>query len=139
MNKPVIPGQRPGETPMDAQNRRSRELMSGKTARELAEEGAQRAVDHANAVEEDWGDRAFKHFRAYALANTQFMTEDVRVHAYANGLPHAPDGRAWGAVTMRAKRERIVAVDHYANTRIKPAHATPRPVFRSLIMGGIVN
>lgn len=109
------------------------------TARELAVEGMERAVDHADAVEEDWSERAFKAFRRFAESNTMFMSEDVRVWAYQQGLTHPPDGRAWGSVAVRAQRERVIAVDHYANTKVKPAHATPRAVYRSLIMGGIDN
>lgn len=111
--------------------------MAEKTAMELAMEGARRALDHANAVEQNWGDLAFQFFKLYAQAHTLFQTEDVRVWSYKNGLPHAPDGRAWGAIALEAKRAKIIVCDSYANTKVKPAHAAPRAVWKSLIMGGV--
>lgn len=109
------------------------------SAQQLADEGMKRAADHADAVQPEpkWTDQAYAFFLRYAEKNTLFMTEDVRVWSYQNGLPHPPDGRAWGHVTVRAKKERIIQTDHYQKTKYPPAHATPREVFRSLIMGGI--
>lgn len=114
-------------------------LHEEKSARQLADEGAQAAADHAERETVDWKKRALKAFEDYARNNTEFLTEDVRVWAHQNGLPGAPDGRAWGHVSKQAVKERFVEVSGYRNTRIKPAHAGPRAVYRSLIMGGIVN
>lgn len=104
----------------------------GPTAQELADDGMARAVDHADAVEEGWSERAYKLLCRYATEHSEFMTEDVRVWAHQIGLPKPPDGRAWGAVTLRAVKASIIYCHHYRKTRIPPAHATPRPVWRSL-------
>lgn len=106
------------------------------TARELAEEGMNRAADHADQVEPRWSDRAYEMLEGYALAHFEFMTEDVRVWAHEEGLPKPPDGRAWGAVTHRAIVAGLIRCDRYRKTRIPPAHATPRPVWRSQIFEG---
>lgn len=107
------------------------------SARELAQRGMQQAADHADAVEPRWTDRAFDMLKQYAVENREFMTEDVRVWANANGLAAPPAPQAWGAVTQRASREKLIVVDRYQPTRVPPAHATPRPVWRSKIYGGI--
>lgn len=101
------------------------------TAQDLAIDGMTRAIEHADAVEEGWGDRAYAMLVDFALGRFEFMTEDVRVWAHAQGLPVPPDGRAWGAVTVRAVRDKIIVRDRYQKTRIPPAHSTPRPVWRS--------
>lgn len=101
------------------------------TAQDLAIDGMTRAIEHADAVEEDWSERAYHMLLTYALNHFEFMTENVRVWAHDQGLPLPPDGRAWGAVTMRAVRDRIIVRDRYQKTRIPPAHSTPRPVWRS--------
>lgn len=111
-----------------------------KTPQQLAEEGARAAAEHADRVHQDWTDRAIAMFKVYAEHFTDFLAEDVRVFAHSNGLPPAPDPRAWGHVARKAvSPERLVAVSGYRNTRIPPAHAGPRAVYRSLIMGGIIN
>jgi hypothetical protein len=108
------------------------------STRELARRGMQQAADHADAVEEKWTDRAFALLKLYAEQEREFMTERLRVWAYEHGLPHAPDGRAWGAVTQRAVREQIIVRDRFELTQIPPAHATPRPVWRSRVFGGVI-
>lgn len=102
-----------------------------------AREGAQAAADHAERETEQWKDRALKAFKEYALNNTEFLTEDVRVWAHQNGLPAAPDPRAWGYVSRAAVNSRYVEISGYRNTRIPPAHAGPRAVYRSLVRDGI--
>lgn len=103
------------------------------TAQELADDGMNRAVDHADALEGGWSERAYSMLLDYAAQHFEFMTEDVRVWAHEQSLPMPPDGRAWGAVTLRAAKAKMIVVDRYRKTRIPPAHATPRPVWRSQI------
>jgi hypothetical protein len=103
------------------------------SAADLATIGMQRAVDHADQVEGGWSELAYAMLEQYAFSHCEFMTEDVRVWAHENGLAVPPDKRAWGAVTLRAVREKLVVCDRYRKTRIPPAHATPRPVWRSQI------
>lgn len=104
-----------------------------KTTQQLADEGMRVAGEHADAVEPDWQARAYACFERYARSHAEFMTEDVRTWAHEEGLPVPPDGRAWGAVTNRAARLKMVEVARYEKTKIPPAHATPRPVWRSLV------
>jgi hypothetical protein len=96
-----------------------------------AANGIDRAVAHADRVEAKWSQRAFELLEGYALFNFEFMTEDVRVWATEQGLPTPPDGRAWGAVTLRAVRDKIIVRDRFQRTRVPPAHSTFRPVWRS--------
>ncbi|HEX8577977.1 MAG TPA: hypothetical protein VF655_00095 [Allosphingosinicella sp.] len=103
------------------------------SAADAAAEGMARAAANADAKQEQWTARAFAYLTSYAETHFEFMTEDVRVAAYAEGLPVPSDGRAWGSVTQRAARENYIAVSAYRKTRIRPAHATPRPLWRSLV------
>lgn len=104
---------------------------------EMALAGMQQAADHADAVEESWGERAYQLLTGYAVEHFEFMTEEVRVWAHSIGLPKPPDGRAWGAVTHRAVRAGIITCHRYRKTKVPPAHATPRPVWRSNIFQGL--
>jgi hypothetical protein len=110
--------------------------MDAPTTQELAVDGMNRAVDHADRVEPGWSDQAYEMMEGYALSHFEFMTEEVRVWAYGEGLPQPPDGRAWGAVTSRAVKAGMIALNRYRKTRIPPAHATPRAVWRSILYQG---
>lgn len=104
------------------------------TAKELANDGMTRAIEHADQVEPDWGSRAAAILIDFASVNSEFMAEDVRVYAHkVLGLPQPPDPRAWGAIINSAVRQGIIVRDRYELTKIPPAHATPRPVWRSCI------
>lgn len=110
------------------------DLFDFANTRDLARDGMARAVEHADRVEPSWSDRASDILHRYALTNPEFMAEDVRVYAHKiEQLPSPPDPRAWGAVVNTAVRQGLIARDRYELTKIPPAHATPRPVWRSLI------
>lgn len=107
------------------------------TTQQLADDGMQRAVDHADAVEDRWSERAYQLLEEFAGSHYEFMTEDVRQWAHEQqDLPKPPDPRAWGAVTVRGIQSRLFIRIGYRKTRIPPAHATPRPVWRSTICPG---
>ena len=110
------------------------DLFAYADTRELARAGMRQAVDHADAEQPNWSARAADILRRYALVTPEFMAEDVRAYAHkVEHLPTPPEPRAWGAVVNAAVRNGIIARDRYALTKIPPAHATPRPVWRSLI------
>lgn len=103
-------------------------------SRALARDGMNRAIEHADRVEPSWSERATAILLDYATTHSEFMAEDVRVHAHkVMGLPNPPDPRSWGAVVNNAVRGGVIVRDRYELTKIPPAHATPRPVWRSRI------
>lgn len=83
--------------------------MTLKQARARGAIAAQACADAADRHNPGWVAAAFEAFVAYAILRGPergFTTEDVR--AAATTVPPAPDGRAWGAVAQRAKREGVV-------------------------------
>lgn len=107
------------------------------TAAQLAEQGMNLAADHADAVDPNWTNRAFGMLEQYARTHYEFMGEDVRQWAHdEGGLPLPPDGRAWGFVIVRGLKEGLYECVGYRKTRIPPAHATPRAIWRSAIWQG---
>lgn len=109
------------------------DLFDFMTAQALAEEGAQKAADHANAIEPGWSDRAYALLQSYAASHLEFMLEDVRNWAHRIGFPQAPSARAWGAVALRGARERLILRAGYRKTQNPLAHGTPATLWRSLI------
>lgn len=91
----------------------------------LAQEGAQRALDHAERVIEAWGDRAYTHALAFIAGQDAFTGEQVRAYAENHGLPPAPEPRAWGAVMLRLKRDGRTVFRGYDLSANKQAHNRP--------------
>lgn len=103
------------------------------SAADLAAEGMTRALDHADRTQEGWSARAYQLLEQYAVSHFEFMTEDARNWAHRFGLPQAPSARAWGAVALRACRDRIIVKAGYRKTANPLAHATPATLWRSQI------
>lgn len=98
----------------------------------LAEEGAERAANHAEREIDGWKEGAFELVRIFCGANAgaEFTMADIRL---ANpGFPDAPDNRAWGHVALRAFREGLVAKAGY--TRIQSAHARVQTLWRVIAL-----
>jgi hypothetical protein len=96
-----------------------------------AEDGAERAAEHAERVEPGWNDTALNYVRVFALCHGEFQTEDVREYAEDCGFDPPPDKRAWGSVALRAKRAGIIERVGYISTSRGPSHACPRAIWRT--------
>jgi hypothetical protein len=97
----------------------------------LGHAAAEEAADHAG---EDWKELAYSAFTRHAETNATFITENVRD---ANKqIPDPPDNRAWGAVALRAKRERIVEADGHSRATHLRVHGNTVTLWRSLIFNG---
>ncbi len=105
------------------------------TGRQLADEGMTAAVEHADAVEPSWSDDALKAIWRYALTNAVFAIEDVKEHAYANGLPEPPAGGSWGAPTKKAAKQGYIRRDGYRVSTNPSRHAQDVKLWRSQIYG----
>jgi hypothetical protein len=68
------------------------------------EAGMKRAVDHANAVHDEWEEMAFSFFLNVFLKHHKgvFMCEQVRLTS-EGVVPDPPSLRAWGGIITRAK------------------------------------
>jgi hypothetical protein len=79
------------------------DLFTPPTGTEIGHAKAKQAAAHAG---ESWQKTAYDAFVAFAKTHSAFKTEDVRS---ANpDIPPPPDPRAWGAISLMAKRNDIV-------------------------------
>ena len=99
--------------------------------------GAQLAADRADREIPDWSDRAyalvveFIHTHRYGAHLT---CEDVRAFADKRGLPKHDEGRAWGAVMLRAGRAKLVRNTGTVRKATDPkVHANPLTVWEVVI------
>ncbi len=98
-----------------------------------AEDGAERAADHAERVEAGWKDEALGVLLRYAAASggSTFMLENVRDYADEIGFTKPPTDRAWGAVTLRAKRAGLIVRAGFGCSSRGPAHAHPANLWKA--------
>lgn len=98
------------------------------TGRQLAEDGAKQASDHADRVIQGWSDRAYAHaltFLATHPDGQNFTTEQIRAYAGTKGLAPPPDSRAWGQVALRLKRAGRIEAVGFTHCKSPRSHASP--------------
>jgi hypothetical protein len=94
------------------------------------DDGMQRAVEHADAVDLFWSERAYGHVMDFCRTKITFLTEDARAFAEGRGLQAPPDGRAWGAVMQRAARNGLMKKAGYAPA--KSSNLSPKVLWEAL-------
>lgn len=95
-------------------------------------EGANRAAAKADRACSQWSDRALDFLKRWASLRGKepFMTEDVRMAAEeSDTYVPPPDGRAWGAVILRAKAQGLVTHLTYAPNKDPSCHGSPKSVW----------
>jgi hypothetical protein len=94
------------------------------TGEELRDGGIKLAADHADAMEPNWSEEAFKALKSFILGRRdEFMAEDVRKYARAIGVKEPANLRAWGAIFVRAsKKEKIIRQVGFAHVKNPNAH-----------------
>jgi hypothetical protein len=102
--------------------------MQQTQAEMFRDDGIKRAVDHADKVHESWSDKAFDLLKDYVGVigtDSECTSEMVRHYAEANGLPHPPDKRAWGAVMLKAARANILLKKGWTTATDPKVHCNP--------------
>jgi hypothetical protein len=96
-------------------------------ARDRAETGMQRSVDHADRDTPGWSERALEALRRYARIQAEdFTIEKARA---AIVLEAPPDQRAFGAVTQSAIRKGYIQkTGGYAAA--SSSNGSPKPLYR---------
>lgn len=83
---------------------------------ERRDKGIKAAVEHADAVELNWSERADIYVRNWLRrhGDDPFLMEDVVADAKREGFPDPPDGRAFGGVIRKLARDKAVIKVGYA-------------------------
>ena len=95
------------------------------SGQELARSGAKLALNHAEAIHENWGAEACDYLEIFIRVHPgrEFMAEEVREYATKRGLPPAPHLRAWGAVMQRAQKAGIIRWCGNRQVKNRKAHS----------------
>jgi hypothetical protein len=96
-------------------------LFEGNKLRDL---GIEQSFENAEIKCESWGSLAYSFLLEYIKENDKFMAEDVRV-ASEGIVPEPPSRRAWGAIFVMAKKNKIIKSIGFGNVKNPKAHRTP--------------
>lgn len=94
-------------------------------ARANRDEGIATAINHANAVNEGWSDKAYAMFKEWLSGWPKghcFQIETFRVSASARGLPEPPSARSFGYIAVRARKEGLIKSNGQKATSSSTAH-----------------
>lgn len=106
-------------------------------ARAQRDAGMQRAIEHAEDLNEDWSEQAYDFLIAFAQRNATFQSEDVSdASKRVTGFPQPPTDRAWGSIYTRAARAGVI--EQHGIARSRRRHASVCILWRSLVFGGNV-
>lgn len=90
----------------------------------LRDKGIKQSFENAEDKNDKWGKYAYSFLLEYIKSNKRFMAEDVRV-ASKGVVPEPPSKRAWGAIFVSAKKNKLIKSIGFGNVKNPKAHRTP--------------
>ena len=88
-----------------------------------------RAVEHADAVNENWSINAYNFLMEYMKTHHEFFCEDVMLASFGV-IPKPPDPRAWGSIITKARKSGKIISLGFKSVKIKTNHCAPRNFWR---------
>ena len=105
-------------------------LFEGNKLRDL---GINQSFENAENNSEGWGKCAYSFLLQYIKTNNTFMAEDVRV-ASKGIVSEPPSKRAWGAIFVMAKKNKLIKPIGFRNVKNPKAHRTPATLWEVNLM-----
>lgn len=93
------------------------DLFEFATALAERDAGILQAAQHADEVHPGWTDEARGHVKRYAATHREFISEDCSDAAYAAGLAHPSDPRAWGKVYRAEAKAGTICKAGYGHSK----------------------
>lgn len=105
-------------------------------ARAARDAGMSQAIQRAERIDDEWPDLAYGFLCRYARTHDQFISEEATAEADRLGYGSPADPRAWGSVIRKAARADVIRRTSMTKPRLK-GHASPGPVWQSLVFSGV--
>lgn len=99
-----------------------------KTGDILRDKGIEASINHANLIQEDWGEKAYLLFLEFIKSHTEFKCEDFRNWSSPQ-LSTPPSLRAFGSIIVRAVKSGLITRIGFENVSNPRAHKTPVSVW----------
>ncbi|MES2488532.1 MAG: hypothetical protein V4607_01985 [Pseudomonadota bacterium] len=106
-------------------------LPTKSEARKRADEGMQKAGDHADEEHAFWRQEAARFVSRFAETHVDFLAEDV-INASRGIVPAPPDGRAWGCVFKTAAKDSVIEKIGYRPA--KTSNLSPKVLWGSRVL-----
>jgi len=106
------------------------------TARAARDAGMQQALQHAERFDDEWPDLALAFLCRYAFTHEFFTVEEMTAEARRLGYGSPTDDRAWGSIIRKAACCDVIRRTGMTKPRLK-GHASPGPVWQSLVFSGV--
>lgn len=88
--------------------------------------GMNKAVAHANQVNEGWEQKAREFIiNKFLPLHKRFMTEELRAFATENGFEMPPHARAWGGIIKGIANDFLIISLGFQKVKNTKAHRTP--------------
>lgn len=104
---------------------------TAEASRHARDVGMAQALDHAEADDPDFSDKATHYLYTYALTHDRFTGFMVTTSARITKSVKFKSGKAWGSLFVRAQREGWIVKDGFTTDAAR--HMNPCPVYKSLI------
>lgn len=101
-------------------------LPTEESARAAANDGMQRAVDHAEIESPGWVSLAYHFLTNFCLTHEYFISEDVSDASKAWGMVQPPTDKAWGQIYRRAIKAAVIVQDGAGKSRRRHCSICPR-------------
>lgn len=98
------------------------------TGSQLAEQGMNAAMQHANDCMPDWSKQAYHFAITYCRTRSRFMAEDMR-NASDGIVPEPPHTRAWGGIIRRLSNNGIIRCVGISKVKNVTAHSANASVW----------
>lgn len=86
-------------------------LFDVSESRKRRDEGMNRAIENADRKIPSWSDNTFGWFKKWLQdwpVGYRFQMEDFRMYQYIMGFPNPPSNRAYGQISVRARKEGLI-------------------------------
>ena len=97
----------------------------GNKGEHLKNEGITAAIENADRHNYNWSISAYNLLKAFLKtekSEQKFMAEDIRTFADNMLLENPPSNRAWGAIIIKAKKEKLIIFAGYNQVKNPKAH-----------------
>jgi hypothetical protein len=98
-------------------------------AQAARDRGMTQAIEHAERIDDTFGERAYAWIVSYAQTHRQFISEQCTAAAAAAGIVSPADDRAWGAPFHRAARAGVIRKIGFGVSQRR--HLSPTPLWAS--------
>ena len=92
--------------------------------------GILRAEQKQEEIEPGWQDFSIDKFKEFLSFKNQFITEEFRLWAEANGLSQPPEPRAYGALILKVQKKGLIQWNGtYQEMKESKSHGCPKKVW----------